>query len=78
MVGNWLFEENLKPFVELLAQLVGYTLYDEDYDWVAIVYGSEDTDEDADKWYTHPFAGADSRALELARNPGSAVISAWV
>lgn len=75
MVADWLFEDNLRPFVELLAQLAGYTLYDEDYDWLAIEYGMQDTNEDADKWYTYPFAGADPAVFELARNPGSDVVS---
>ena len=51
-VQGWIFEENLQPFVELLAFLAGYRLYDEEYDWVAIEYGVKDTDVDEEKWCT--------------------------
>ena len=38
-VEDWIFAENVQPFVELLAFLAGYTLYDDAYDWVAIEHG---------------------------------------
>ena len=77
-VGDWIFAENLQPFAELLAFLAGYTLYDEDYDWVAIKFGIKDTDEDGDKWYTYAFAGRRPLTLHLALNPGSNVVSVRV
>jgi hypothetical protein len=49
-VEDWIFAENLQPFVEVLAFLAGYALYDKDYDRVAIEYGVKATDEDANKW----------------------------
>ncbi|HEV2459827.1 MAG TPA: hypothetical protein VGS80_15835 [Ktedonobacterales bacterium] len=70
--------ENLQPFVELLAYLAGYTLYDEEYDWVAIEYGITDTDEDEGKWYTYTFAGMHPLVLHVARTSGSHVISVRV
>jgi hypothetical protein len=77
-VDTWIFEENLQPFVELLAFLAGYTLYDAEYDGVAIEYGIKATDKDEGKWYTYALAG--TRALErhLARNSGSSVVSVRV
>jgi hypothetical protein len=38
-VEDWIFAENVQPFVELLAFLAGYMLYDDAYDWVAIEHG---------------------------------------
>jgi hypothetical protein len=77
-VGGWIFAENVQPFVELLAFLAGYTLYDKAYDWVAIEYGIKDTDEETDKWYSYSFAGTRPLVLELARNIGSSVVSVRV
>lgn len=77
-MGGWIFRENLKPFVALLAQIAGYDLYDEDSDWVAIKYGIKNTNVDADQWHTHLLAGAQPLTLELALNPGSRVVSVYV
>src|SRR5260370_31379373 len=38
-VDGWIFAENLQP----LAFLTGYTLYDEEYDWVATEHGIKET-----------------------------------
>lgn len=75
---NWIFAENLQPFVEVLAYLAGYTLYDEEYDWVTIEYGIQDTDEDEGRWYIYAFAGPRPLTLHLARNSGSDVVSVRV
>ena len=74
-MSGWIFGENLQPFVELLAFLAGYTLYDEEYEWVAIEYGIQDTDRAAGKWTSYEFAGTHSLTLHLARNIGSNVVS---
>jgi hypothetical protein len=77
-VEDWIFAENLQPFVEVLAFLAGYALYDEDYDWVAIEYGVKATDEDANKWYTYAFARTRPLEFDLACNVGSNVVSVRV
>ena len=63
---SWIYQENLQPFTAMVAQLAGYDLYDEEYDWVAIEYGVKDTDRRAEKWYAYPFAGEHALTLELA------------
>jgi hypothetical protein len=75
IMEDWIFIENLQPFVEVLAFLAGYALYDEDYDWVAIECGVKATDADADKWHTYAFAGTRPLAFDLACNLGSNVVS---
>ena len=77
-MGGWIFDKNLQSFVEVLAFLAGYALYDEDYDWVAIEYGVKATDEDANKWYTYAFAGTRPLEFDLACNVGSSVVSVRV
>jgi hypothetical protein len=64
-VEGWIFAENLRPFVEVLASLAGYALYDEQYDWVAIEDGLKDTDADEEKWYTYPLAGVRPLTLRI-------------
>ena len=73
-VEGWIFAENLQPFVELLAFLAGYKLYDEEYDWVAIEYGVKDTDVDEEKWCTYTFAGTHPLTLHVAQDEGSHVV----
>jgi hypothetical protein len=77
-VEDWIFAENLQPFVEVLAFLAGYPQYDDEYDWVAIEYGIKDTDADEDKWYTYPLAGTRPLTLHVARELGSHVVSVRV
>jgi hypothetical protein len=73
-VEGWIFAENLQPFAELLAFLAGYTLYDVEYDGVALEYGVKDTDVDAGKWYTYAFAGTHPLTLHVAQDEGSNVV----
>jgi hypothetical protein len=61
-VDGWIFAENLQPFVQPLAFLTGYTLYDEEYDWVAIEHSIKETDVYEGKWYTCASAGPHPRA----------------
>ena len=77
-MADWILAENLQPFVELLAFLAGYTLYDEGYDWVAIEYGVKDTDVDEDKWCTYTFAGKHPLTLHVARDGGASIVSVRV
>jgi len=65
---GWICAENLRPFAKLLAFLAGYTLYDQEYDGVALEYGVKDTDVDAGKWYTYAFAG--TATAHAPRSPG--------
>jgi hypothetical protein len=73
-VEGWIFAENLQPFVELLAFLAGYRLYDVEYDWVAIEHGIKETDVDAGKWCTYAFAGTQPLTLHVAQDEGSNVV----
>ncbi len=64
-------EENLEPFVALVAFLTGYDLYSESYDYVGIQYGLQDTDVDKGRWYAYPLTGSIPVLLEVASEPGA-------
>lgn len=53
VIINWIYEGNLKPFVEQIAVLAEYAF--DDNDWIAIEYGVRDTDTNMDKWFDYPF-----------------------
>jgi len=72
MMANWVFEENLRPFLLALSWFVDYD-FDPD-EWAAIRYGVEASDQEADRWYEYEFAGQQHAALWLARDPGSSVV----
>lgn len=74
IVSDWIFEENLKPFVEMVAFTVGAE-FDDNIDWVAISYGIPGTDDDAGQWFEYSFMGTTRLDLALARSPGATVIS---
>jgi hypothetical protein len=73
IMGSWVFEDTLKPFVEMVAFYAHCTL--DDNDWTAIEYGVKDSDADKDKWFRYYLEGPELLYLELAINPGSDVVS---
>ena len=68
---TWIYAENLKAFVRLLTYLAGYTLYDENYEWLAIENGLKVTDANDGRWYTFPIEGKWRLTLDLALDPDS-------
>ena len=72
MLANWVFEENLRPFLLSLSWFVDYDFAPDD--WTVIRYGVEASDQEADRWYEYEFAGQYHAVLWLARDPGSSVV----
>ena len=72
MLANWVFAENLRPFLISLGWFVGYE-FDPD-DWTAIRYGIEATDQEADRWFEYEFAGLQRAVFRLACDPGTSVV----
>jgi hypothetical protein len=72
MLADWVFAENLRPFLLSLGWFVGRDL--DEGDWTAIRYGIEATDQEADRWFDYEFVGQQRAALWLARDPGSSVV----
>ena len=71
--SGWIFEENLRPFLEVLSRFVGYSL-DED-DWTAISHGVKDTFAEKGLWYDYSFLGACTAYLKVAHDePGTGAI----
>jgi hypothetical protein len=69
-VRNWIFEENLEPFLIALGWITGSDFGPED--WSAVAIGVQDTDEEADRWYDYPLA--DATRVAITRDPGSGVV----
>jgi hypothetical protein len=72
IVGDWIFDDTVKPFVAMAAVYTHCTL-DED-DWTAVEQGVQDSDEDEGKWFYFYLEGTEPLYLELARSPGSRVV----
>jgi hypothetical protein len=78
MLSNWILEQNLRPFVELLAHLAGDATVD-DLDVDAITWGMGESDADHDRWYAYPFRGEHAALrLELAREPSAIILNVRV
>ena len=67
---DWIFEENLRPWLEVLSQIVGYEF--DDLDWDAVRGGITGTDVERSLWYEYPL-GENSR-VGVAHDPGTAVV----
>ena len=72
MLANWVFADNLRPFLLSLGWFVGYA-FDED-DWSAIRRGIEGTDEEGDLWFDYEFAGELPARFRIAVDPGTSVV----
>ncbi|MGA5894207.1 hypothetical protein [Streptomyces venetus] len=70
---GWIFEENLRPFCESVAEFSGYGFHDAD--WQAIENALPQTDvERPDGWYDYPLSGRVPLTLLVADDPGSSVV----
>ncbi len=71
-VGGWLFDDNLGPFVNFLADLAGYDLLRDEL--TAITAGVRETDAEAGRWYEYCLGGKATVTCALARDPGTCVL----
>lgn len=71
-IANWIYEENLKPLLEMLSCLVDYS-FDES-DWVAVSTGIVNTDDEKDEWYEYQLIGKQTIEVKVAADPGSCII----
>ncbi|HVS38898.1 MAG TPA: hypothetical protein VMS17_25295 [Gemmataceae bacterium] len=72
MIRDWIFEDNLLPFLTILAAVVRYDFIRDE--WSAVRFGVVETDEENGRWYDYEFAGNQRAAFRLARSVGSSVI----
>ncbi|WP_405453334.1 hypothetical protein [Streptomyces erythrochromogenes] len=77
-VGGWIWERNLRSFLELLSHYVGHDFDATDWETVALAIEETD-DEQADGWYAYPLVG-EARQVEvrLARCAGGDEVSVTV
>ncbi|GEB57198.1 hypothetical protein [Streptomyces gardneri] len=69
-VGGWIWERNLRSFLELLSFYVGYGFDATDWETVALAVEATD-DERPDGWYSYPLAGEHRQVeVRLARAVG--------
>ncbi len=73
-IANWIWLENLQPFVDVLARLAGYEL--SELDWDAIRLGVEESDGDATppRFYSYEFYGESTVCFQLGLDQGSDVV----
>ncbi|MEU6310642.1 hypothetical protein [Streptomyces sp. NPDC047014] len=69
-VGGWIWDCNLRSFLELLSHYVGYEFDATDWETVALAVKATD-DERPDGWYAYPLVGQDQQVeVRLARAVG--------
>jgi hypothetical protein len=72
MIRNWIYEDNLHPFLTVLSWIVEYA-FDPD-EWMAIRFGIEETNDERNVWYDYEFSGKTSAQFRIAREPGGSVV----
>ena len=77
MFTDWIFEENLRPFLAALAW--AFTVDFDTDDWLAISHGVEGTDAPQERWFEYEFSGKGGTVtFAVARDVGSCVLSVRV
>lgn len=71
-LADWVFEENLRPWLEVVSKVVGYDF--DDLDWQAVATGIKDSDAEQSRWYEHPLGEGPSH-VKVAREVGAAVVA---
>ena len=77
ITSGWIFDNNLRPFLQFL----GWTV---DYDWapsefIAIEMGIEPQDSGTCPWYEYPIYGKEKAILRVSRDEaGSSVLNVEV
>ncbi|KOU75128.1 hypothetical protein ADK57_06660 [Streptomyces sp. MMG1533] len=69
---GWIFEANLRPFCESVAEFAGYEF--DDSDWQAVETALSMTDVERSDWYDYPLSGRVPLTLFVAADPGSCVV----
>ena len=65
---NWVWESNVRRFVEWVARWTNYSF--DDSDWQAIETALPETDAwGAHRWYDYPISGEPMLILHFARDP---------
>lgn len=72
MHKDWVHEQDLVPFLELLSQFCGYELSQADED--AIFHGIKETEYEDNKWFDYSFAGNVQAVFRLSKDVGTTVI----
>ena len=72
MEQNWILEENLKPWLEIVASFCEYDFDQNDLD--AINFGIVGTDVENNRWFDYEFSEGFRVLLQMALDPGSSVI----
>jgi hypothetical protein len=70
---DWIFGENLRPWLEILSAVVGYDF--DDTDWDAVDAGIATTDSESLRWHEVSLGGDGAPLVKLAKEPGSAVVA---
>ena len=56
--------EDMRPWCELIAEIVGYAF--DDLDWDAVVAGMANADRHKDRWFAYSFVGAEAIHVRMA------------
>ncbi|MER6421126.1 hypothetical protein [Streptomyces sp. NPDC001137] len=77
-VEGWIWNENVQPFLALLARYVNYDF--DGTDWQVVELGLEATDDEhRDRWYSYPLVGSDHHLeVHLAKAVGGDEVSVRV
>ena len=72
-IADWIYEDNLQPFLTALSWFVGYN-FDPD-DWAAFEFGIKNTDAETNRWFDYTFSGKEKNQIRVANSSGTGIIN---
>ncbi|MDB6135964.1 MAG: hypothetical protein JWM59_4207 [Verrucomicrobiales bacterium] len=73
IIQNWIYEENLHPFMTALGWISGYH-FDED-GWTAVNFGARSADEGAGVWFHYALEGDSMIEAGITQERGESVFT---
>jgi len=74
-IANWIWSDNLRPFVDVLAWLCEYDLADGEWDTISHGVNESDSDATPERWYEYEFHGSGVVRFRMARDSGTNVLN---
>lgn len=72
MIARWIYEENILPWLETIANFVGYKF--DEWDWNAVNFGIQNTNVEEEKWYEYQLIGNQIADVKIAIDVGASVM----
>ena len=73
-IANWIWLQNVRAFVDVLARLSGYELSEGEWDAIDSGVAVSDSDANPPRWYSYSFEGKSKVKFDVGHDKGTNVV----